>query len=409
MNFNLSEEQGLIRDSIARFVSENYAFDQRNTAVAMEHGFSRVNWQQFADLGWLSIPFAEAHGGFGGGPVDAMVIMQEFGRGLVAEPYLATIVLFGGLLQASASAELQDRYIPQVIAGELQGAFAYLERQSRYEMTDVLTRARRDGDRWLLNGTKTVVLNGGAAQKLIVVARTAGEQYDATGITLFLVDAASDGVARTCYRMTDGREAANIRLDNVVAEAVIGQVGEGYAAMSPVVDAARLAVCADALGAMETLNTKTIEYLKTREQFGVAIASFQALQHRMVDMFGACEKVRSLLYRAVCACQEGSSDARRSLLALKVMTGRAGRLIGGEAIQLHGGMGMTDELPVGFYVKRLLIINSLFGDADYHEQLFTALANAPARIDRAKKDEAAAHAASVDALSTVAHSTKTLA
>jgi alkylation response protein AidB-like acyl-CoA dehydrogenase len=282
------------------------------------------------------------------------------------------------LLQAGASAEVRDGYISQIIAGELQGAFAYLERQSRYAITDILTRAHLKGEQWLLNGAKTVVLNGGAAQKLIVAARTAGEQDDATGITLFLVDAASVGIARTLYRMTDGQEAANISFKNVVAEAVIGTVGEGYAVMAPVIDAARLAICATALGAMETLNTQTIEYCKTREQFGVAIGSFQALQHRMVDMFGACENVRSLLYRAVCAAQENSADARRSLLALKVMTGHAGRLIGGEAIQLHGGMGMTDELPIGFYVKRLLIINSLFGDADYHQQLFTELVNVPA-------------------------------
>jgi alkylation response protein AidB-like acyl-CoA dehydrogenase len=377
MNFNLSEEQGQIQHSIARFVAENYAFDQRNTVVAMEHGFSPAHWQQFAQLGWLSVPFAEAQGGFGGGPVDTMVIMQEFGRGLVAEPYLATVLLFGGLLQAGASASAQDEYIPRIITGELQGAFAYLERQSRYEMTDIVTRTHQQGEQWLVNGEKTVVLNGGAAQKLIVAARNSGAQADEGGITLLLVDAASSGIQRTVYRMTDGQEVANITFKDVVAEAVIGKVGEGYAVLAPVVDAARLAVCANALGAMETLNARTLEYCKTREQFGVAIGSFQALQHRMVDMFGACENARSLLYRAVCAAQENSLDARRSLLALKVMTGRAGRLIGGEAIQLHGGMGVTDELSVGAYVKRLMIANNLFGDADYHQQLFTALVNAP--------------------------------
>jgi alkylation response protein AidB-like acyl-CoA dehydrogenase len=389
MNFNLSEEQGQIRDSIARFVAENYSFAQRNAVVEREHGFSREHWQQFAELGWLSIPFAEEQGGFGGGPVDTMVIMQEFGRGLVAEPYLETVVLFGGLLQAGAGSALQDEYIPRIIAGELQGAFAYLERQSRYAMTDIATRARQQGDRWLLNGEKTVVLNGGAAQKLIVAARNAGTQSDTTGITLFLVDGASSGLDRTLYRMTDGQEAANITLRDVEAEAVIGVVGEGYALMESVIDEARLAVCANALGAMESLNAQTLAYCKTREQFGVAIGSFQALQHRMVDMFGACEKVKSLLYRAVCTAQDGSEDARRSLLALKVMTGRAGRLIGGEAIQLHGGMGMTDELPVGFYVKRLMIINTLFGDADHHQQLFAELVNATATAPGSKSSEAA--------------------
>jgi hypothetical protein len=378
MNFNLSEEQVLIRDSIARFVAENYAFDQRNVVVEMKHGFNAEHWQQFAELGWLSIPFAEEHGGFGGGPVDTMVIMQEFGRGLVAEPYLATVMLFGALLQAGGSEQLKGDYIPQIIDGQLQGAFAYLERQSRYEMTDVVTRADKDGEQWILNGEKTVVLNGGAAEKLIVLARSAGQQSDEDGLSLFLVDGSSSGLQRTVYRMTDGQEAATLSFKDVRAEAVIGTVGDGFGLMSPIVDAARLAICANALGVMEALNEKTLEYCKTREQFGVAIGSFQALQHRMVDMFGACENVKSLMLRAVCAAQDDDADARRSLLALKVMTGRAGRMIGGEAIQLHGGMGMTDELSIGFFVKRLMIINSLFGDADYHQQLFAALVNIPA-------------------------------
>lgn len=389
MNFNLSEEQGQIRDSIARFAAENYSFDQRNAVVALEHGFSAQHWQQFAELGWLSIPFAEEHGGFGGGPVDTMVIMQEFGRALVAEPYLPTVVLFGGLLQSGASADLQGKYIPQIIAGELLGAFAYLERQSRYEITDIATRAREKGGRWLVDGEKTVVLNGGAAQKLIVAARSAGAQAGEGGITLLLVDAASAGIERTTYRMTDGQEAANIVFRNVEAEAVIGSPGEGYALMASVVDAARLAVCANALGAMEALNAQTLEYTKTRKQFGVPISSFQALQHRMVDMLAACENVKSLVYRAVCAAQDNDADARRSLLALKVMTGRAGRLIGGEAIQLHGGMGMTDELSVGAYVKHLMIINSLFGDADYHQQLFAELVNTPVPGARVHNSSAA--------------------
>jgi alkylation response protein AidB-like acyl-CoA dehydrogenase len=377
VNFNLSEEQAQLQGSIARFVAQNYALAQRKATVAEPHGFRESHWQQFAELGWLSIPFAEEHGGFAGSPVDTMVIMQEFGRGLVAEPYLATVLLFGGLLHAGADEALQADIIPRIIAGEVQGAFAYLERQSRYELTDILTSAQQNGDRWLLNGEKTVVLNGGAAQQIVVAARTSGGQSDAAGITLFLVDASSTGTTRTLYRMTDGQEAANITFSNVVAKAVIGTVGEGARLMTPVLDGARLAICASALGAMETLNAQTLSYCKTREQFGVPIGSFQALQHRLVDMFGACEKVKSLLYRAVCAAQDHSLDARRSLLALKVMVGRAGRQIGGEAIQMHGGMGMTEELSVGFYVKHLMIINTLFGDADYHQQLFTEMVNAP--------------------------------
>tara|TARA_R110000823_G_scaffold305166_3_gene427113 strand:- start:42004 stop:43173 length:1170 start_codon:yes stop_codon:yes gene_type:complete len=376
MNFNLNEEQILIKDSIARFVDEQYPFDKRNATVAMQHGFNPDHWRQFAELGWLSIPFAETHGGFSGGPVDTMVIMQEFGRGLVAEPYLATVLLFGGLLEAGADAEVQEQYIPQIIAGELQGAFAYLEQQSRYALSDIATSASEQDGGWILNGEKAVVLNGGAAQKLIVAARTGDAQTDESGISLFLVDAQAPGLARTSYRMTDGQEAANIQFSDVAAESVIGEIGRGFELMQPVIDNAMLATCAQALGAMEYLQQATLEYCKTREQFGVPIGSFQALQHRLVDTFAACENTRSLLYRAVCAMQADSDDAARSLLALKVMAGRAGRHIGGEAIQLHGGMGMTNELSVGFYVKRLMILNTLFGDADHHAQRFAALVNA---------------------------------
>lgn len=389
MNFNLSEEQTLIQDSVVRFVAQEYEFDKRNATVALEHGFSPDHWRQFAELGWLSIPFDEEHGGFGGGPVDVMVVMEAFGRGLVAEPYLPTVLLFGGLLQSAAGPELREKYIPQIIAGELQGAFAYLERQSRYELADIATRATGQGNDWVLNGEKTVVLNGGAADKLIVAARTASGQFDEEGITLFLVDAAAPGVERTTYRMTDGQEAANIRFADVEAEAVIGTAGDGYGIMRRVIDDAILAVCANALGAMEWLQEATLEYCKTREQFGVPIGSFQALQHRLVDTFAACENTRSLLYRAVCAADAQSDDAQRSLLALKVMVGRAGRHVGGEAIQLHGGMGMTDELPVGFYVKRLMNINALFGDADYQQQRFAALVNAPQGGKSAVEPEAA--------------------
>jgi alkylation response protein AidB-like acyl-CoA dehydrogenase len=380
MNFNLSEEQTMIQDSIARFVQDNYAFEQRNATMALRHGFSNEHWQQFADLGWLSIPFAEEYGGFGGGPMDTMVIMQEFGRGLVAEPFLPTVLLFGALLQAGAGEELKNELIPRIIAGELQGAFAYLERQSRYAITDVTTRARQDGVDWVLSGEKTVVLNGGAAQKLVVLARTSGEQSDENGLSLFLVDTGTEGVITTTYRMTDGREAANIALDNVTAEAVFGGVGEGHALMRPVIEQAMLAVAADALGAMDSLNAQTLEYLKTRKQFGTHIGTFQALQHRAVDMFAAGENTKSLLYRAVCAADAGDADARRSLLALKVMVGRAGRKIGGEGIQMHGGMGMTEELSVGSYVKRLMIANTLFGDADYQQRRFSALVNAPPKV-----------------------------
>lgn len=376
MNFDLSEEQTMIRDSLMRFVMEHYDLDGRNASVAMRHGFSPAHWQRFAELGWLSIPFSEDVGGFGGDAVDTMVIMQELGRGLVAEPFLPTVILFGGLLETAADDDLKQRYLPAVIAGELQGAFAYLEKQSRYELTDVVTRAQKTAAGWSLHGEKVVVLNGGVADKLVVLARTSGGQSDDHGLSLFLVDGSVTGLERTSFRMTDGREAANIKLNNVVAEAVIGDIDQGMQAVNTVLDHARLAVSAEALGVMESLNAQTLEHLKTRKQFDVTIGSFQALQHRAVDMMGAAENVRSLLYRAVCRINADDDDAALSLLALKVMVGRAGRLIGGEAIQMHGGMGMTDELAVGFYAKRLMIINTLFGDADTHQQQFIELANA---------------------------------
>jgi len=376
MNFNLTEEQALIEDSVKRFVSEHYDYQQRNAVVAMEHGFNPAHWRRFAELGWLSIPFAADYGGFDGGAVDEMVIMQAFGRGLVAEPYLPTVLLFGGLLQRAASDALKAEYLPRIIAGELQGALACNERQSRYELTDIETRAREEGGMWRVSGAKTVVLNGAAADKFIVTARTGGAQCDDDGITLLLVDAAADGLERTRYRMTDGQEAANLVLRDVRAEAIVGDPGDGLAAMSPVIERAMLAACASALGAMDYLHNATLEYCKTRRQFDVPIGSFQALQHRLVDSFAACENTRSLLYRAVCAAEAGSEDAQRSLLALKVMAGRAGRHVASEAIQLHGGMGMTNEMPIGAYVKRLMILNTLFGDADYHQARFAALANA---------------------------------
>ena len=376
MNFELSEEQTMLQGSVARFVKESYDLNQRNTIVAQEHGVLAHHWQTFAELGWLSMPFAAEYGGLEGCLVDTMVIMQEMGRGLVNEPFLPTVLLFGGLLQASGNSEVKAKLIPQIISGELQGAYAYLERQSRYALTDIATSASQQGGDWVLDGEKTVVLNGAAAQKFIVAARTSGAQSDVGGITLFLVDGAAEGLSRTIYRMTDGREAANITFSGVAAEAVVGTRDDGYSLMAPVVDKAILAICADALGAMESLNARTLEYLKTRKQFGVHIGSFQALQHRMVDLFAACESTKSLLYRAVLTADAVDDDAPRSLLALKVMVGRAGRKIGSEAIQMHGGMGMTEELVVGAYVKRLMIANTLFGDADYQQGRFVELVNA---------------------------------
>jgi len=377
MNFNISEEQAMIKDSVARFVSDDYDFDKRNKNVAMEAGFNPANWQTFAELGWLSIPFPETLGGFGGSVVDTMVIMEEFGKGLVAEPYVATVLLFGGLLARSGEGEVQQQLIAKIIDGSLQGSFAYLERQSRFELSDVKSSAVSKGENYLLNGEKTVVFNGSAAEKIIISVRTSGEQYDENGISLFIVDADAYGLSRTDYRLMDGQRVANITLDNVTVSKsqLIGELDQGFSLIQPVVAETTRAICAEAVGIMQKLTETTVEYSKTREQFGTAIGKFQALQHRMVDMFIAGEQTRSLLYRAVCSANASSNGSEKDLLALKVMVGRAGKLIGGEAIQLHGGMGMTDELDVGHYVKRLMMINTTFGDADYNQARFSKLLN----------------------------------
>ena len=372
MNFNLSEEQAMIKDSVTRFIADDYDFDQRTKNVSREHGFNPSTWQTFAELGWLSIPFPAFLGGFGGSAVDTMVIMEEFGKGLVAEPYVATVLLFGGLL-ARSGGEIQQELIASIIDGSLQGGFAYHERQSRFELSDVKTTAVADGEQYRLTGEKTVVFNGAAANKLIVSARTAGDQCDENGISLFLIDTETDGVSVTAYPMMDGQQAANISLNNVGNAQLIGELHQGFGLMQAVVNDTMLALCAEAQGIMQKLTEATVAYSKTREQFGTAIGKFQVLQHRMVDMFVAGEQVRSLLYRAVCSADASNENATKDLLALKVMVGRAGKLIGGEAIQLHGGMGITDELDVGHYAKRLMMINTTFGDADYNQQKFLKL------------------------------------
>lgn len=375
MNFNLSEEQNMLKDSVTRFVQDEYDFESRRKNAASDLGFNPKNWQTFADLGWLSIPFDEAHGGFGGGATDVMAVMEEMGKGLVVEPFIATVLMFGGLLNKSGNAALQDANIEKVIDGSLQGAFAYLERQSRFELADVKTSAKADGNEFVLNGEKTVVSNGAAANKVVVSARTSGGQCDEAGITLFLIDTDAAGVERTSYRLMDGQLVANIKLTDVrvAADQVLGDVDNGYSIIESVVGDVTIALCAEALGIMQKLTTTTIEYTKTRQQFGVAISSFQALQHRMVDMFMAGEQAKSILYRAVCAAESGADDLAKNIAALKVMIGRNGKLIGDEAIQLHGGMGLTDELDVGHYVKRLMMINTTFGDADYQQQKFNRL------------------------------------
>ena len=376
MNFEFTEEQTMIKDSVSRFVRDEYDFDTRRTIIDSDEGISREFWSMFAELGWLSVPFAEEYGGFGGSVEDIVAVMEELGKGIVVEPYASTVVVFGGLLSASDNSALKAEVIPSIIDGSCMGSLASVEVQSRHEMTDVATTATATDGGYKINGEKTVVANGGTADKFIVTARTSGDQFDCDGISLFMVDASAPGVTVKDYKMMDGQRAATVSFKDVqVSESqLLNAVGKGMDLIEQVMPQILIGLSAEALGIMSTLNSTTVEYTKVRKQFDTPISSFQVLQHRMVDTFMACEQTKSMLYRGL--CQAGEDD-RTALLktvhALKAMVARYGKLIGEEAIQIHGGIGMTDELNIGHYVKRLMMINVSFGDGDFHQQKFNQL------------------------------------
>ena len=377
MNFDFTEEQTMIKDSVSRFVRDEYDFDTRRSIIDSEEGISRKFWTMFAELGWLSVPFAEEYGGFGGSVEDIAAVMEELGKGIVVEPYASTVVVFGGLLSASDNSALKEEVIPTVIDGSCMGSFACVEAQSRYELSDVATTAVAADGGYTINGEKTVVANGGTANKFVVSARTSGGQFDRDGVSLFLVDASTAGVDVKSYKMMDGLSAATVTFKDVVVteSQLLNAAGEGMALIDQVMPQILMALSAEALGIMATLNTLTVEYTKVRQQFDTPISSFQALQHRMVDTFMACEQTKSMLYRGLCQAGEDDREAlSKSVHALKATVARYGRLVGEEAIQIHGGIGMTDELNVGHYVKRLMMINVSFGDGDFHQKKFNQLA-----------------------------------
>ena len=377
MNFDFTEEQTMIKDSVSRFVRDEYDFDTRRSIIDSEEGISRKFWTMFAELGWLSVPFAEEYGGFGGSVEDIAAVMEELGKGIVVEPYASTVVVFGGLLSASDNSALKEEVIPTVIDGSCMGSFACVEAQSRYELSDVATTAVATDGGYKINGEKTVVANGGTANKFVVSARTSGGQFDRDGVSLFLVDATTAGVDVKSYKMMDGLSAATVTFKDVVVteSQLLNAAGEGMALIDQVMPQILMALSAEALGIMATLNTLTVEYTKVRQQFDTPISSFQALQHRMVDTFMACEQTKSMLYRGLCQAGEDDREAlSKSVHALKATVARYGRLVGEEAIQIHGGIGMTDELNVGHYVKRLMMINVSFGDGDFHQKKFNQLA-----------------------------------
>jgi pimeloyl-CoA dehydrogenase small subunit len=376
MDFDLSEEQRLLKDSIDRLLADRYDFEQRKRFRQTDEGWSKEIWSQYAELGLLALPFAEEHGGFGGGPVETMIVMESLGRALALEPYLATVVLGGGLISRGGSQEQKAALIPGIAAGERLLAFAHTERQSRYDLHDVATTAKRDGNAFVLNGEKAVVLHGDSADQILVTARVAGGRRDRGGIGLFLVDARDTGVSRRGYPTQDGQRAAEVSLSQVRVgpEGVIGNPEDALPLVERVVDEAMAALAAEAVGCMAEMHALTVEYLKTRKQFGTTIGSFQVLQHKAVDMFVALEQARSMaMFGTMMSDAEDATERSRAAAATKVQIGRSGRIVGQNAIQLHGGVGMTMEFKVGHYFKRVTMIDQLFGDADHHLERLGAL------------------------------------
>ncbi|HAS47996.1 acyl-CoA dehydrogenase [Gammaproteobacteria bacterium] len=377
MDFSNTEEQQMLQESVQKFVYKSYDFDTRNKIIATEKGFSDENWELFAELGWLTVPFQEEDGGFGGSAVDLVVMMEEFGKAMLVEPFVATTVLAGGLISEQGSAQQKAELLPKIMEGKLQLACAYAEPGSRFNLANIKTSAVADGDNIVLNGSKTAVLNGSNAEVLLVVARESGAATDTTGVSVFMVDATSAGVSIQAFANVDGKKSAEITLKDVSVSATarLGEAGSALSALTAVVDRATLAVSAEAVGAMEAMLHKTVEYSKTRKQFGTAIGTFQALQHRMADMFIECQLARSIAIMAAMKLDGGedATEKSKSVSAAKSRIGKAINKVGQEAIQIHGGIAMTEELDVGHLFKLVTAAEIMFGNTDYHTERFASL------------------------------------
>jgi alkylation response protein AidB-like acyl-CoA dehydrogenase len=371
MDFNYTSEQVQFRDALRRFIDKGYDFEQRKKIVYSDAGVSDTAWGTLVELGMTALPIPEEQGGFNGTAVDMLVVMQELGRGLVVEPYFAT--MFGAEFLKLAGG--QEALLEQVAGGELKLAVAIGEKQSRHELSDIATTATASNGGYTLNGTKTVVLHGAQAGQLIVSARTGGGQRDTNGISLFLVPADAAGVSRREYRTIDSQRAADITFSNVQlpASALLGKEGAGWEILDAASDYGIALLCAEAVGAMDALNGATLEYLKTRQQFGVPIGKFQALQHRMAEMFMQTEQARSMAtLAAMKVATAEASERRRTVSAAKARVGQAAKYVGQQAVQLHGGMGVTNELPAAHHFKRLTMIEITLGDTDHHLARFVA-------------------------------------
>ena len=374
MDLAYTTEQNMLEESISKFVSSEYDLDSRKQLANSELGYSDEHWQTFASLGWLALPIEEAYGGIGGDLVDTMILFESLGKGLVVEPILSTLVLFGGALSIAGTEDQKQALLPGIADGSVKGALAYLEAEAPSDFNAVTTSAVREGDAYVLNGHKSVVFNAASADHLIVSARTEGDVRDLAGISLFIVPSDTPGITRKDYPTVDGLRASEIALESVSVplSALLGQPHEGASILNQIINRGILAVSAEAVGAMEVLYKSTIDYTKQREQFDHPLADFQVVKHRLTEMFIEYNLAKSLCMKATMLLNQGTADAQRHVHALKFLVGKSSRFVGQNAVQLHGGMGMTEDLAIAHYFKRLMIIDALFGNANIHLEAFTS-------------------------------------
>ena len=386
MNFDFTEEQTLLDNMVTSFVRDNYDWDTRCNIVKSEEGWKEENWKQFAELGLLGVPFEEQYGGLGGKPTDLMIVMEQFGKGLVVEPYLPSIILAGGLISKLGTETQKNEIIPEIISGHRRYVFAYAEPQSRFDLFDIKTSATQKNENYIINGFKSVVFGASSATHLIIAARTSDDQRSKSGITLFLVDAKSDGITLQNYPTIDEYRASEVVIENlhVSSENILGKVNDAYETIEEVVDISTIAACSEAVGILQVLKDSTTEYCKNRKQFGQPISKNQVIQHRLVDMMIEYEQAKSILYMAITADHSNSEERQKTTSAAKARIGKAIKSLGESSIQLHGGMGVVDEYNVSHYFKRATMIGVLFGNVDYHMKRYTDLTQS--NIDTFDKD-----------------------
>jgi alkylation response protein AidB-like acyl-CoA dehydrogenase len=375
MHFELTEEQTLLENMVTAFVRDDYNWETREKIVKTEEGWKPENWYKFAELGLLSVPFSEDHGGLGGTAVDSMVVMEQFGKGLVVEPFMPSILLSGNLISKLANESQANEIIPKIIEGESRYVFAYAEPQSRFDLSDVKTSATKDGDEYTLNGFKSVVFGASMATHIIIAARTSGDQRSEDGITLFLADIKSNGITLQTYPTIDEYRASEVVIENlkISSDMVLGEVDKAYPVVEEVIDLATIAACSEAVGVLQVLKDSTIDYCKQRKQFGQPISKNQAIQHKLVDMMIEYEQAKSILYAAVTADLSNADERKKAVSGAKARIGQSIKFVGESAIQLHGGMGMVDEYMISHYFKRATMLGVLFGNVDFHMKRFVGL------------------------------------